>query len=392
MRTLLMSAALAFVSLAPARALAQQDDDVGSDDGALEGSVQIAPEPRSRSAVPPPSTTGRASAPGQQHTVERGDTLWDLSQKFLGSPWYWPKVWSYNPEIANPHWIYPGNAVRFYAGGEEVPTEVEAGEQSSVDEGSMVDDGVTVYGKIGIQGKVGVNVATPGFVTNREVEESGKIFGSFAESIELSNADHIYVHFEKKAPRLGDVYLVYRAAGEILHPTTQAPLGTLTILLAEVKVTRIEKDNRTATVQIWKQYDEVLRGDLVGPMGDPIIRQVVGKPSDRDVKDATVVADVRKYPAQIGEHQLVIMDKGSDDGVKSGSVFSIYRQHDPFPQESLLSPSVLEEGVPREDIGQCIAFEVKSKVSICLMSRSIRDIFRGDHAEIRASNSRRASR
>src|SRR5258708_38922059 len=66
---------------------------------------------------------------GTQHTVQKGDTLWDLSQRYLGSPWYWPKVWSYNPEIANPHWIYPGNVVRFSATGEEVPTQVETGNE-----------------------------------------------------------------------------------------------------------------------------------------------------------------------------------------------------------------------------------------------------------------------
>ena len=47
------------------------------------------------------------------HTVKEGDTLWDLSERELGSPWYWPKVWSYNPQIDNPHMIYPGNTIRF---------------------------------------------------------------------------------------------------------------------------------------------------------------------------------------------------------------------------------------------------------------------------------------
>src|SRR5215471_14225181 len=63
------------------------------------------------------SDNSAAASPGQVHTVVRGDTLWDLSQHYLGTPWYWPKVWSYNPEIANPHWIYPGNQVRFFGSG-----------------------------------------------------------------------------------------------------------------------------------------------------------------------------------------------------------------------------------------------------------------------------------
>ena len=391
MRHLFLSAALA-VSLAPVAARAQSaDDDAASDDTSLEGSQRIAPEaPSPRSSVPPPSTVGRLSAPGQQHTVTRGDTLWDLSQRYLGSPWYWPKVWSYNPEIANPHWIYPGNEVRFFAAGEEVPTQVEAGTQQEPSE--QYDEGVTVFGKIGFQPKAGVNVATPGFVTNREIEESGRIVGSYSESISLSGADLVYVRFDKKAPRLGEIYVVYRFAGDVTHPVDQRPIGSLTQIAGELKITRIEKDNKTAVATIWKQYDNIYRSDLIGPMGEPIVRQVAARGNDRDVKDATIVSDVRLYPAILGENQIVIVDKGTDDGVKAGNTFTIFRQNDPYPWENLLSPSIIEDGVPRQDVGECVAFEVKANATLCLMTRSIRDIFRGDHAEVRARGSRSASR
>ncbi len=69
--------------------------------------------------------TAPGAAPPDSYTVKPGDTLWDLSGRFLNNPWYWPKVWSYNPEISNPHWIYPGNVVRFYPSSVEAPTRVE---------------------------------------------------------------------------------------------------------------------------------------------------------------------------------------------------------------------------------------------------------------------------
>src|ERR1035437_9153443 len=114
MRHLLLTATLAVITFAPLSAFAQADEEEqgGDDTAAPEGSATIAPEKPVKGTRP--ANTGQASAPGTQHRVEKGDTLWDLSQKFLGSPWYWPKVWSYNPEIANPHWIYPGNEVRFF--------------------------------------------------------------------------------------------------------------------------------------------------------------------------------------------------------------------------------------------------------------------------------------
>ena len=62
----------------------------------------------------------------ETHVVRSGDTLWDLCAKYLNSPWYWPKIWSYNPQLTNPHWLYPGNALRFYPSDENLPTEISA--------------------------------------------------------------------------------------------------------------------------------------------------------------------------------------------------------------------------------------------------------------------------
>ncbi|HEY0881200.1 MAG TPA: LysM peptidoglycan-binding domain-containing protein, partial [Archangium sp.] len=375
----------------PARALAQEEEETGGeseDMSAPEGSSTIAPE---KKRVPPAATTGKASAPGTQHTVEKGDTLWDLSQKFLGSPWYWPKVWSYNPEIANPHWIYPGNEVRFFAQGEEVPTQVEVGQPEEVEQGEMVDEGVSVHGQIGFRPKNSVTVPSPGFVTSREVENAGQIYGSFAEATMLSIPDRIYVEF-KKAPRLGESYLVFRSDGEVIHPITQAPIGYFTKILAEVKVIRIEKNNK-AIVTIVKQYDEVWRGDYVGPYNEPIIRYVAARPNEREVKGAYLVSDVTRWPTMVGENAIAIMDKGADDGVKVGNTFTFWRQQDPHSQANLMAPTFIDESMPIEDVGGCVAFEVKSKVTICLVTHSLRELVPGEHAEIRPSGgSKRASR
>src|ERR1700682_4166106 len=83
-----------------------------------------APVVTEQSPRPPPDTNIKP-VPGapEEYVIVKGDTLWDLSQKFLNNPWYWPKIWSLNPSIENPHWIYPGNRLRI------VPSEGGGGER-----------------------------------------------------------------------------------------------------------------------------------------------------------------------------------------------------------------------------------------------------------------------
>ncbi|HZW88388.1 MAG TPA: LysM peptidoglycan-binding domain-containing protein, partial [Myxococcaceae bacterium] len=121
--------------------------------------------------------TAPPEGPSQVHTVEKGDTLWDLSSKYLGSPWYWPKVWSYNPQIANPHWIYPGNQVRFYpgnGGAQETPARAEVmsleGDDLEDTKPFEGDDEDVQLVRIPVETKTRELVVKDGFATPNEVE------------------------------------------------------------------------------------------------------------------------------------------------------------------------------------------------------------------------------
>ena len=79
-----------------------------------------------------------------QHVVEDGDTLWDICDAVLGRPDMWPRVWSMNPEITNPHWIYPGDIIRFQVPEEELPSMVAMAAELTGAEESEEDDTETV--------------------------------------------------------------------------------------------------------------------------------------------------------------------------------------------------------------------------------------------------------
>lgn len=357
----------------------------GGEDGdgsPLEGQVEL-------------RKAGDESAPGQVHTVEKGDTLWDLSQRYLGSPWYWPKVWSYNPEIANPHWIYPGNRVKFTAGGEETPTQVEvgSGQGQEVEPAEMIpEDKVQVAGRIGYQPRSGSTVRLPGFVTEKDVEETGVISGSFGQMEMLSYPETAYVRFSKKAnaAKVGDNYIVYRPHAEVRHPDDGRRIGVLTNILGTARVVKVhdrkqgDEGGQFVTIRVMTSYDDIRRGDFLGPYAEPLVRTVSPRANDKDL-EATLVGKAVPFLTMSGEHMLVIIDRGSNDGVKAGNTFNIYRQQDGLHLDTMVNPSVRNPELPKEDVGACMAFDVKTTASLCLVYRSIRELVVGDRMEMRSA-------
>ncbi len=204
----------------------QSPVELGGAAAQLEG--EPAPAPVADDAAHPGSAE---PPPAEAYTVKQGDTLWDLSGRFLNNPWYWPKVWSYNPEISNPHFIYPGNVVRLHPGGEEGPARVEPVQQVAggedlhapreLDDFSRADmkkpqdygegDEVAVVGpyKIGYVPPKGIFARRDSFVTPRELQESGTIIASFEEKLLLSLHDRAYVRFaDSSKVKPGESYVV----------------------------------------------------------------------------------------------------------------------------------------------------------------------------------------
>ncbi len=175
-----MRASFLMLCLAASVARAQAPAGGSSEVEGTEVKQPPAPGQNGQVRTAPP---GPDQGPSTVHTVEKGDTLWDLSSKYLGSPWYWPKVWSYNPQIANPHWIYPGNQVRFFPGnGEETPVQGRAGDRPTRTRlpgrtRSIGGDDEVQMVRLPVEVKTGEIVLRDGFVTPNEVEAAGTLVG-----------------------------------------------------------------------------------------------------------------------------------------------------------------------------------------------------------------------
>ncbi len=374
------------VDLNPA---AEKLEGVGPEEAPPEGTASARPQGES---VPPPDT----------YTVKPGDTLWDLSGRFLNNPWYWPKVWSFNPEITNPHWIYPGNIVRFYPSTEEAPTRVEPvaapAEESlegpreledlskgSIDKPEQLgdDDAVAVVGpyKVGYTAPKAVSVRHDSFVTRRELEESGALTAAFEEKLMLSTTDRAYARFRGRAPvKVGETYVIFKTQGPVTHPVTGELFGYKSTIMGAGKVLAV--DEKAATLVITAAFDPIERGDYLAPWSDKLLKRVPRRPNQRSL-DGIIVATQSALVSQIGEHHVVFVDKGRVDGVEDGNSFKVLRSGDPYGEPPATPQN--DPTLPREVIGDLLIVDVKEHASAALVSRSLRELFVGDRVEMRAA-------
>ena len=131
------------------------------------------------------------------HTVKRGDTLWDLCAGYYGNPWQWPKVWSYNPQIQNPHWIYPGDQVRMRLGS-AVKSSVNLTEGGFIDRRPLVPAN-TVF------------LRSQGYIDNPKRDVWGELVGAREDQMLLSEGNNAYMVMRPGVDlRLGQLLTVFR--------------------------------------------------------------------------------------------------------------------------------------------------------------------------------------
>lgn len=304
---------VASVLFAPALATAQVTV------GDTATSAQVTGRPRETVTLSDRATGSSYGFIPEFHTVVRGDTLWGISGQYLNSPWQWPALWARNPQITNPHWIFPGDQVRILLAS-ELPSQTTSARPEPAR--------ATVLG-----GQIRAPRVPRGTVFLREeawasqedVSASGTIVGAPEDSMLLSEGDQVYIEFLRRAPNVGETYTVYTSGMEARGSDRAA--GTVVRVLGTVVIDSWDGQRKIATAHITESLDPIERGERVAIVQRQF-SPVPPTPNERDVS-AHVVA--MPQPRQIvGSQYVVIIDRGSEDGVRLGNRFFVTGRGDPW--------------------------------------------------------------
>jgi hypothetical protein len=373
--------AIAFVLCLSAPAWAQDEgDEAGAEEGAEELEQPDVEGQGQKPAIPAPPKAGETGEPqvSETHNVQSGDTLWDLCTKYLNSPWYWPKIWSYNPQITNPHWIYPGNELRFYPSDENLPTNVEVSKAMTLEESSLPDDVVSSAGNIRT-GRIAQNSAQQAhiaFLEAKDHQKAGSIEASFFEGYLLSPYNTVYVKFGSAA-KAGDGYAVYRTVKEIEHPVTGDSYGYVVELVGTARVTGANSEGYTSVV-LTRAFSDIQRGDWVGPWPESASRRVSPTANQANTK-GYILDQMETTATLVGEHHIVFVDRGRAQGVQLGNIFTVLHRGDAYLNET--------ENMPYEDVGKLMVIDVRENASTAIVIRSLTELSVGDKVELRAGES-----
>ena len=316
-------------------------------------------------------TPGMAMAEkGRIYTIKKGDTLWDLSKRFIDDPYYWPNVWSKNPEITNPHLIYPGQKIRILDGKLEILPAYGEGENKPADKMEPAPQSGSNNNEL-------VQITMPdsgiGFILTDE-QPLGLLVDSVDNRVLLIKNDLAFVKMNDPSQvTIGDTYGLFERGQMVFHPVTEEPIGTMMYNLGYLQVTEIT--GATVTAKIIGSYREITRGAELYEYAPP--QQEIMLDRSTNNPEALVIAG-RDSKTTLAMADIFFINAGSSDGVKTGNLFYLSRPRQ-LSKEFVEKAGSIE--LPDEVLGAAVILETKVNTSSAVVIKNIKESAIGDKTE-----------
>lgn len=325
MRKTIISLVVAVASLVPVGVLA---------DGMPPDAKRAAPRGGEASPTRVTQADLQADAP-DQYTVVKGDTLWGLAGRFLKDPWKWPQIWNMNrDQIRDPHWIYPGDVIRLDRTGEYPSLSLGgAAGMAGVGPEAAASNVVKLDPRVRIEPLQASIPTIPGsvigpFLTQPLVIESGGLDGAPTilaleeRRVIVSEGDTMYA--DRIGMSDGVNWQVFRPGATFRDPETGEILGFEARYLGDARVRRYGNPSVATALDLTKSREEINRGDRLAPARETSFPSYMPRSPGKPLKG--IIMSVDGGVSEVGQYQIVTLNRGSRDGVEIGHVLATYRR------------------------------------------------------------------
>lgn len=318
---------------------------------------------------PPTPLNIKQDAP-KTYIVEKGDTLWDISEMYLDSPWLWPRLWQVNPEIDNPHLIYPGDKLSLvWLNGQPVLSlkpviklspKIRVRDKKAI---STVDEGLVLP-----------YLQSDRLVTQSEVDAAERVLGTSDGRKFLTAQDRLFISGQQQHQKWG----IYRAVAEYQRSNPQSSMISLR-LVANARLHSVEAS--FSSLQVDSQQQEILVNDVVLPV--------------LNIDQATLTTTFYPTPTAAGQfahivgsleggkfsakNQVVVIDRGTHDNLRQGSMFSlsqsgtvVYGQQGDYSYDNETLGDKIQ--LPNTEIGNLMVIRPYQYFSLALVTQSSKPI------------------
>lgn len=322
---------LAMAAMVPPLASAQSAPSAAAESGAVtKGAMKAAAEaaPRRASTRPTRRPLAVAANAPSTYTVVKGDTLWDISAKFLKEPWRWPEIWNMNrSQISDPHWIYPGDVI-------SLTYDADGNPRLSINAGASTGGTVKLSPQIRTQPlsqsipSIPARVIGP-FLSQPLVIEEDQLAG--APRIVATEDERVIVGAGNRAYAAGlradqgIKWQIYRPGKALKDPVSEEILGYEATYLGEARVSRFgETRDEGSTIEVSKSAFEIARGDRLTPTSEVPVPSYSPRAPDKQMKGSIVA-----LPGDVSEgaqYSVVVVGLGKRDGIEVGHVLATMRR------------------------------------------------------------------
>lgn len=343
------------------------------------------PEPRPEPVAEPAPPAEPAPQPElaprapERYVVKKGDTLWDISSMFLEDPWLWPEIWFVNPQIENPHLIYPGDIITIIwrDGRRYLQIERDGQVVQTTLPGVQLEPRVRTTPLAQAIPTIPLEAIRPFLdqtyvVSEDELEQAPYVLRSVDGRLMSGDNNRVYVRGidDPQVVR----YAVVRVGEEYEDPETGDTLGYEALYLGEGEVVQ---GGDPATMLLTKSKREIQAGSHLIPAAGGEFNRNFRPRAPRHEVNGRIISVVDGV-AQIGQYMVVVINRGARDGMEPGHALAIYQRGREIEDE--YGPGLFDESVrlPDQRAGLLMVFRTFDRVSYGLVMHSTSEIHVGD--------------